>query len=338
MNQTIPLIHQKIIDKVKDLSTNYFCKDIGLCIYLFEYAERTNDENIKSLAEDFIERICWNLPKEISILTLTDKQEISIAIDYMIEKKYIEGDINDILYDIDITIYKEIVSNRNILKKNQDLLLSIYYCYSRLKKQFEGTDEEFILRELTISLFNKLTHPLEDDIFEEPFFYTLHYKLPQFIFLIGKLFSLDIYNYRIKEILKERNFQILSRIPVLHSHRLYLLWSLIIAKESIETTIWDEHINLLYTNIDFEKIVQNELTNKGLYVIDGISSIFYFSSSLSEKSYKFPFSTELIHEKIKKTNLWKPSHWENESLSLKNGLSGLILTILSIENKIKTNI
>mgnify|MGYP002412317979 CR=1 FL=1 len=96
----------EIIDKVKDLSTNYFCKDIGLCIYLFEYAERTNDENIKSLAEDFIERICWNLPKEISILTLTDKQEISIAIDYMIEKKYIEGDINDILYDIDITIYK----------------------------------------------------------------------------------------------------------------------------------------------------------------------------------------------------------------------------------------
>ncbi|MDD3901771.1 MAG: hypothetical protein PHX22_11165 [Dysgonamonadaceae bacterium] len=209
MNQIIPIIHQKIIEKVKDLSTHYFCKDIGLCIYLFEYAKQRDDENIKSLAEDFIERICQNVPKEISTLSLSNQQEISIAIDYMIEKKYIGGNINDILYDIDISIYKEIASNSNLLKKNQDLLFSIFYCYIRLKEQLKGTDEEFIFRELTISLFNKLTHPLEEDIFEEPFFYTLHYKLPQFIYLLGKIFSLDIYNYRIKEILKERNFQIL---------------------------------------------------------------------------------------------------------------------------------
>lgn len=336
MNEIIPLIHKKLEDKVKNLSSNfYFCKDFDLCIYLFEYARLTKCKETMTLAEDFIERICQNLPKEISTLSLIDQQEISVAIDYLIEKKFIEGDINDILYDIDILIYKQLTSNSSLLENKQDLLFSIYYCYIRLKNQLKGTDEEFIFSELIISLFNKLTNPLENDIFEEPFFYTLHYKLPQFIFLIGKLFSLEVYNYRINEILKERNFQILSRIPVLHSHRLYLLWSLVIAKENIKTAIWDEHINILYKNIDFEKIVHDELPNKGLYFIDGISSIFYFSSSLAEKSYKFPFSTELIHEKIIKNTLCKNADWENEALSLKNGLSGLVLTILLIEKKIK---
>ena len=156
-------------------------------------------------------------------------------------------------------------------------------------------------------------------------------KLPQFLYVVSKLYSLQFYNYRIIEVLKEIFGLIISRIPVLHSNRLFLLWSLLHLRETTGLTNWNEQINILATHIDYQKIIYTELQDKDVFIRDGVAGIYLLLYSLKDLSYPIIYDKILFRNRIKESKIWL-NEKASDNLGLINGLSGVILVYDSIVN------
>lgn len=327
----------KIIEKIEDrgrinsLPPFFNEGKMGLSVYFFRLARMKNNENYNNLAEEIIGDICEEIGKNYQSINPIELIIDTIAINYLIDNSYISGDVNDIISEIDIFVYREILNAVDRLNK-QDILIALYYFCIRLEKQNEGTEDDFIFKELIIGFFNKLLYPIDEELLIEPPCYSIYYKLPQFIYLISKIYTLGFYNYKVDSILKERLPLFLSRIPVMHSHRLYLLWSLIHVRKVMNSNVWGDHIKMLYENIDIDRIVTKELLDKDLFIEDGISSIYLICSEINKMSDKIIFDENLFIEKIEKSNIWEDSQWRKENLSFLGGFTGLMLIIEMIKN------
>ena len=333
MENLISKIREKIEEKerIEKLPPFFNEGKMGLSIYFFKMARLTNKECYNNSAEEIIDEICEEIAKRYQSISPIELIINTIVFNYLIDNRYISGDINDIVHEIDVFVYRELLKNADRLNK-QDSLIALYYFCIRLQKQEEGTDENFIFKELIVLFFNKLLYPIDEELLIEPPYYTIYYKLPQFIYLISKIHSLGFYNYKVDSILKERLSLFLSRIPTLHAHRLYLLWSMTIVKKETKSNVWDDHIKLLYENIDIKKIVGKELLNKDIYIEDGISSIYLLCYEINKMSGKKLFDYDLLYEKIEQLSAWDKTFWDKENLSFLSGLTGLILVIELMEN------
>lgn len=333
MENSIFKIREKIEEKerIKKLPPFFNEGKMGLSLYFFRLARLTNNECYNDFAEDLVVEVCGEIGKNYLSISPIELIINTIAIDYLINNGYVSGDINDVVHEIDVFVYREFLKQVEQLSK-QDLLIALYYFCIRLNKQEDGTDESFIFKELIIHSFNRLLYPIDEELLTEPPYYSIYYKLPQFIYLMSKIYSLGFYNYKVDSILKERLSLITSRFPILHAHRLYLLWSIINIKTEMNSSIWDDHIKLLCENIDINRIVTKELLNKDLYIEDGVSSIYLLCTEINRMSNKTLFDTDLLCDKIAKSDIWKDSLWDKESLSFLSGLTGLILIIESVKN------
>jgi len=248
-----------------------------------------------------------------------------MGIDYLIKQKYLQGNINSVLEDIDKLIFKSVVfETKPVTYKMNGIIPVLYFICTRIGQQHKGSDAGLMLEELCIKLINGLYRSLDLDFYEESYLFNiLNYKLPQFLFVASKIYSLQFYNYRIIEILKDISNIILSRMPALHFNRLYLLWSLVHLKEATGWNIWDEQMNLLINHIDYQKIIYKELRNKDVFILDGVTGIYLLLSALKKTVYPISFEKTFFCRRIEESEIWKDEE-ALEFLGVINGFSGLI--------------
>ena len=106
-------------------------------------------------------------------------------------------------------------------------------------------------------------------------------------------------------------------------------------KDETQFTVWDEQIEILSRYIDLQKIINEELENRDMFIVDGISGIYLLLSNLEKMNCKFDYDKKLFMQKIKNSSVWDEKNLEAERLGLINGLCGLLWVYYLLEKEIK---
>jgi len=326
LNKHIEQANERLIQRsgVKiglDLETG----KMGCCLYFFKRAQWLSEPKYQKLAEKLLDDIFEEIGNEPILRTPYELAQIGMGIDYLIKQKHIKGNINSILGDLDSLIFRKLAFE-GILCSYQviGIIPTLYFIYTRIQQQKKGSDATFMLEEISIKLFNDLYRSLDSKFYNEPLLFNIiDYKLPQFLFTVSKIYSLQFYNYRLSEVLKEISGLILSRIPVLHSNRLYLLWSLLHLKEATGFDTWDEQIDILTKYIDYKRIIYTELQDKDVFIQDGVAGIYLLLCALKDTSSSILFDKKLFRKRIEESGIWKDEQ-AFKNLGLINGFSGLL--------------
>ena len=245
---------------------------------------------------------------------------IGIGVDYLVKNEYVEGNINDILEDIDDILFKQICNAEKT--SNNDILLQlqlVYYFTVRLQKQNKNSENEYFFREAIVCAVNSISEKIYSLFLEEPISFNMDNT--SILSLLVLSHCSELYKDKVSKILKEISFSTLSKIPVLHSNRLYLIYAMDKVNKKIETKGWDEHIRLLARESDVEYIIEKELTDE-LYFSNGLSAIYFLLSGLenyfsSEKVCRYK---KLIINKIENSPVWNMLLDSDDYLKLKSGL------------------
>lgn len=332
MNESIDKINRIIVDYSNQKSSlDIEDGKMGCCIYFFKLARLTGKPQYRQLAEKLLNDIYMELANDPAERSVYELAQIGLGIDYLLVHKHVSGNSNSILGGIDHLLFKTIAFEKNpITYMKNGIIPVLYYISSRIKEHNKGSDARFLLEELSIKLFNELYQSLDAAFYDEPFLFSmLRYKIPQFLYTTSKLYSLQFYNYRIIEVLKEISGLIQSRIPVLHSNRLYLLWSLLHLKEATGLETWNEQIDILTTHIDYRKILYEEFRNKDLFIQNGVSGIYLLLEALKETSQPLPFDKILFKNRIEESEIWEDEKALKDK-GLINGFAGLLWVYYSI--------
>jgi len=336
MNKNFNSHFVKVNEKIIAYSNKKISLDIeegkmGFCLYFFKLSRLLREPQYQKLAEKLLNDIYIELSVESTKRTAYEIAQIGMGINYLIKQKYVEGNINSILGNIDKLIFKIVVFEKKpITYRINGIIPILYFVCMRIEEQRQGSDERFMLEELGIKLFNSLYQSLDPGFYDEPILFNiLNYKLPQFLYVVSKMYSLQFYNYRITEVIGEISDLILSRMPVLHSNRLYLLWALVHLKEAAGCDTWDEQIELLVNRIDYHKIIYKELRNKDVFILDGVAGIFLLLNVLKNTSYPVVFDKTFFRRRIEESRIWKDKEFA-QSLALVNGFSGLLWVYLDL--------
>lgn len=298
---------------------------MGVCLYFFLSADKSENKQNQHRAEKLLDEIYEQAARNTSVKSIPDLMQVGIGIDFLVKQKYVEGNVNQILGDIDNTLFQRMTSSKNpqsLTCETPGFLSVLYYLYLRLKRLNPTGDHRFLMEELTIKAFNEVYVSLSSAFYDEPVLFDLGYKLPPFLYVLSKIHSLGFYNYRINEVIKEIAGLIRSRIPALHANRLYLLWGLTHLKQATAYPFWDEQINLISRNICVQKIIEQELRNKQVFIKDGVAGIYLLLAALEQVGCQIPFEPKALQKRIYDSDIWKEN--EQPPLNFVGGMSGLL--------------
>lgn len=303
---------------------------MGYCIYFFWLNRIENNEEYNIVAERLIDDILENIDTLKSIDIKNGLAGIGLGINYLIEEGYVTGNVNILLKNIDDLIFKHLnlpkyYTSINPLSTTQLL----YYLCIRLKGQKEHSESEYLFKELIIKTVNNLYEKINLKFSEEALSYNIDYLLPQFLYVLSKIYSLNFYNYRILKILEEMTPLIRSTIPLLHCNRLYLLWGLDSIDKQVEISGWRNHIKLLRRECHIEIIFNEELSNNNIFFYNGVASIYFLITGLHRYFTPKEISqyNQQIKQKIESSEIWNiletdPYYFEDYK-GLLNGFCGV---------------
>ena len=312
---------------------------MGLIIYLYSLYQYTQDVGYKEYAERLLDIL---LEKELfrdTILTFEDGLcGISFGLEYLIQKSYIDGDINKLSKEIDGLLYYQ-VSFDNIDKCYDLSELSYLLCYINHRiDSIHDIEELFIMKKLSMKVINKVDTLLDSSFFLEPCSFSLFsYCLPVLLHSVIGLLKKDICNIRIMKVLEHISFYLFSHQPNIHLNRLYLFCSILPARNiSLE---WNSYVENMKKNIDIDRILHFEIKNRNIYISNGFPFLYILLEYLKMyfPEYAFKYNPQDIYHRIIFSEAWEElknkSYYFQIHKGLLNGFPGSILTLFDIKKK-----
>ena len=319
-----------------------FYGKMGWSIYLYHMSEIESNQEYQTIAEQLLDQILQrDLSRNHSIAVEDGLAGVGLGIIHLIKNQFVEGDINRLLEDIDNAIYRRIVFQENQSQFLPNHLLHLIgYLYIRLQDQTD-TNSQILYQDLIIKVLNQLYNQINDDFLNESYAFSIfHYQLPVFLWIISKLLEADFYNDRIYKMLDTLQLSILSRFPLLHSNRLFLLWGILHLKPYMhrDYALWDNYIQLLYREINVDTILANEMTGRKIFISNGLSSVYILLHAINRDfpDYKIPFDPQDIYYKLQNSDAWNAlidrKYFYEIHNGLLNGFPGVQLVLSHIRH------
>jgi hypothetical protein len=298
---------------------------MGYCIYFYKIAEISGDAAYLKLADSLLDSICSSLGNYHNLNIESGLTGIGLGINYLVKENLIEGNINIILKDFDIILFRFLSFQK---KSNpEDLWLKVqllYYFGIRLEYQKKGSKNEFIIKNLIFKILNSFSQ-IPDDFFEEPYSFSLDFRLPFFLYALGAVSKHDMFSEKVKKIADELTLKIISLIPILHSHKVYLIFGMSLLAKGFNISLWHKHIGLLRREIDIDYIFTNELKDKNIFFKDGISGMVFLLAEYNksvENDEKIEYNSEYIRNRIKTSKAWDDLIDNEQFFRANSGLNG----------------
>ncbi|MCG2588209.1 lanthionine synthetase LanC family protein [Rhodohalobacter sulfatireducens] len=317
---------------------------MGISIYFFHLAKNTSDGKHQEIAETLIDDVYQEVSKGRTPPNFEDGLAgIAWGIEYLVQQGFVEAETDDVLSVVDDKIYRHLVSADELPSGILEGIMGyILYILSRLegKDIHDESTDSFIFKRLLIELVNRLGDNIENRKFstEEPFSFDITWDLPICLILLGKIRVLNIYNAKIDRIIDHLTPLVLSLYPRLLSNRLYLLYSIEALLKEISLVDWRKHADLLQENLQVAHILQNELKNKNLLFLNGVTGISLIARRMYQvaREEKFVFNQEELIRKITVSEYWqdlKNGDVQRKSWGLLFGHAGIGLELLELTKK-----
>ena len=250
-----------------------FKGDMGVCLALCTLNREKKDPVVEDFADNLIDRIYTRSAKKKNAFFDTGFAGIGWGINYLIENHYYEGDVDEVLRDIDAAVFQEINTVVGIpANVSNGLLGYLIYSVARLGNPahvrntvLHEINKDF-LRELIVRI-DRSSPTIFSSICKDEYF-TLLWHVPLSLVLLRKALDLDIFNDKIINIVKTWLFYLETNQPYLHINKLYLAVSLAYLNEYLCFPEIKKRIEVLMFSVDLPKI-EDELDIRIMNVNDG---------------------------------------------------------------------
>lgn len=312
---------------------------MGVCIYLYQL-ERFGETNHYEIRAD---KILDDILGEISSIESLNVEEglagIALGLTFLVREKHIQADLNFLLKDIDDLIYKHLAfhENKNLIPI-KDILGYIYYFNIRLEEN-PNKHDQYIFENIIASLVEYLFENIKENVLDDyDTFSIYYYELPLLLFVFANLLKKDIYTSRILHLLDEWKIRIITRLPLLHMNRLYLLCGMLAIKPFLKDIDFIQYPDRIKKNINIEYLIKKKIKAKNLFISNGFSLLYILLTFINKNypSYNFIYNKNEIIHLIETSPAWKeldknPSFYRIHR-GLLNGFLGVDLVLSS--NKI----
>lgn len=189
----IYMLNQKIIKQINNNSFPYGLDGkLGLSIYFYIMSRFMQVPYYREIADSLLQDVTNNMNEGFPMDIEHGLSGIGLGIHYILKKDFVEGDEDEVLSEIDNYIYKGVMHNNGTFTIKTMIQLLFYFCI-----RYESSHES-VLRETIICLYNKIAQNIDEDFFNEPLSFNIfQYHLPNFLYVSGRILSLDIYNQSI---------------------------------------------------------------------------------------------------------------------------------------------
>jgi hypothetical protein len=332
MNKLLSDLDNKLISSLDESPLGLASGKMGFCLYFFVVSRMERNENYEKIAYRLIDEIFEKAPTLPSVDVRFGLAGLGLGICYLIKEKFVKGNINTVLADIDDKIFKELSSTAYYeIVDSRTLIHLLYYWPVRLKEQKEGSETQWLYQELVIYLLNKLYEKVDSSFCETSIVYTTNYLVPPFLYVLSLLYRLNFYNYRIQKLVAEFSLQLFSTQPLLHANKLYLLWGLGAVRSVMTIKSLDNYIRLIRSKLKVDSILSDELRAKNVFFNNGLTSIYFLLTQLTDYfgGEELLNMKDRIRVKMESSNIWELLN-ENSSYfgtykGLYNGYCGVAL-------------
>ena len=328
----IEALDKKVFDLKENFPIGLADGKMGQCVYFYYTGRMSQNEEYKQKSETLIGEILGQAGNSKVYDIKDGLAGIGLAVDYLMKNKFVNGDINEILNDVDNELFRQICKPVEYGINDYSLQMQlVYYFLVRLKDQKKNSENEYFFREAIISGLNYISGKINQILGDEPVSFNMENPLLQSLYVLSE--CEELYKDKINIILKEISLHILARIPVLHANRLYLLYVMDKVNKNIETKGWDEHIKLLARETNVEYIIEKELPEE-MFFANGLPAIYFLLSGLGDyfSSDSISKYKNMIISKIETSPLWNKLLDDENNLRKRCGLfSGYMGTSLLLQ-------
>ena len=329
-----------LLSNLEGYPAGLFHGKMGMAVYFFHLSKIESNPKYQAKAEQLLDQVLLHdLSPNQSIDVEDGLAGVGLGITYLIKSRFVEGDVNELLEGIDDAIFRRIAFQENPSYFSPTLLVHLTgYLYIRLKEQTD-TNLRILYQDLIIKALNMLYNQIDDEFLSESHTFSVYdYPLPVFLWVIGKLLEAGFYNNRIYKMLDILRPRILSRFPLLHSNRLFLLWGMLNLRPYVHHVSWSNYIQLLYREISLGEILENEMIDRKIFISNGLSMIYIVLHSINRyfPDYQISFDPQTIYTKIMNSDAWNAmlerEYFYKIHHGLLNGFPGVQLVLSHIEN------
>ena len=312
---------------------------MGLIIYLYHLWSYTNDTNYKDRAEHLLEDL---LEHDLSIDSDLSVEEglcgIALGLDYLIRQKFVAGDANKLLGEIDDLLFKQIAFSKiESTYFPPQLVHILYYIHNRLEIQ-TNDEERFPFEGMGIKVVDILANLIDASFFKESYTFSIyHYHVPVLMRTFSCLIQHDFYKERIRKILEQLSLYLFAHLPHLHLNRLYLLWGTLPLRDC--NPDWHRYVDELRKSIDLNRIYEEEVKGRNIYISDGYAALYFLLEAVNKEipEYAIPFNPRSIYDRILSSDAWdaliENKYYYDIHRGLLNGFPGVELALLNIKQK-----
>ncbi len=309
------------------------------CVFYYLYGRLLDEPKFTEIADNRIDKVFETMSNaSIDLEFRNGLTGIGWVIEHLVQLEFLEGDTNEILEVIDDQLYKYLSFKSEVLfnGKIEDLLGYGFYAIKRLsnKKNKKNLELKRILEEMLVMIINRISEVLDEynNVVSEPINYKSTWSLPILLAFLANLLHLNIYTYKVENIVKHQLFsQLLSFVPRTNINRYFLLLAVNHLNIQMEYQELKDFIGVLQSNLDYEKILNYDFREMDIMIMDGSAGLFLLTQYLFNDGI---LSNELLF-KINNSSYWKILEDDRRTSyidkSFGNGLCGLGIVLLSVE-------
>lgn len=236
-----------------------FMGRMGVALALYVLSRKEKNSGIADVADKMLSSILDKLGTIKTMSVDSGLLGIGLAVDYLMAEKYVEGEADDVLREIDAAVYREVMDSRIEigLDSCSGLVGYLFYVVSRLghTEKTNPVRHGLICASLR-SIVDRLSGVVPSCIPDLPrdLYISVLWKYPLLFIVLGMALDLNAYNAKIVALLRSWSFYLKAYVPAGNVNKLYLAVSLAYLNKRVDSPEIEEQVNLLLHSCDFQKM------------------------------------------------------------------------------------
>lgn len=273
----------------------------GVCLALYMLARKSGSPDAEKLADGLMEKISRNIRKVEDVCFDSGLAGIGWAVSVLAEYGCVEGDVDDILYEIDAAIYKVLtVENMEIpLDCTKGLVGYLIYYVARLsnpRHSHSGLLDRLDKAALRIVIDRiEKTAPSTFMSVSKDLYISALWEIPIMLVLLRKTMELGVYEHKIESMVRNWEIYIRGNIPYYDINKLMLAGALAYLNERLNSAFVGKQIDLLVCSVDFDNI-EKEIDSR----IESINEGWFLAAYVLLQAERHISSGNVIYNRISK--------------------------------------
>lgn len=320
-------------------TANPFLKNgfAGLCLFSFGMYEMTSQKKYYQMGLHCLRRTCESIKRNSKVNIAEGLSGIGIVILQVFRKGLVNGDVNEVLKNVDDEIYRSVTQaldyNERFLMARHEMALMNVAQYMTERVKFVRSEEERKIYELFVNkILNRLYMAQDAAFYLEPTPYTSDYMLAHFILLLRKAHEVKLCTNRVLHIWEENRRLVLAQTPYFDCNKLLLLFALSEMHRIVPNDIeLSEKIDSLRKSISVKKIVEIEMPDNAMHLMSGLTGLVQLMFRMDVSFTKDDWG--MLKSKMEVSDYFNMEYKkiaENNFTGL-DGILGYILTYLRLE-------